>query len=284
MDKKLIFSISISAIIHILVIVLTTIIPFLLGATTLVFSDEEVELTVDLAEDEDDENNEEKNVIIDETTLNIDIVPKQLVKRKFSEELANKIINILKIKEEAKLQKEKELEEKKDKEVLGATEGLNVINTYPLKEHAKVILDNFDFTVTFETVLSLKVNSDGSFRNIMIVKSSGKKIVDKSLENMLIELSEQKITFFSNFKSIEISFVSDGIDLIFTLTAFFQDELNASATNFLLSTILKSAKENNKNNAETMTLLNNLSINQEGNSLALTISADPLFVRDAIKD
>jgi multidrug efflux pump subunit AcrB len=285
--KRLIIWMLISAFVHASAIILSSLLPTLLTATEeLQFTETETEMTKELATEEEDEENEEeeKELIIDKDNLNIDVVSRYSIDKHFSEDIAKELQAILKIKEVEEKQREQENQEQIQLETNEAIQGINVINTYPLQAHANVILEHFDFSKPFEAEIGFRVNSDGSFRGIAVERSTGVKVVDKSLENIFYELSEQKVAFFTNFRKINASFISDGSTLTFTLTAYFKDDLNAMSIHSLLSILLKSAKENNKDDKETMTLLNNLTTERKGNALLFKIIADTMFVKEAIKD
>jgi len=191
---------------------------------------------------------------------------------------------LLKIKEKEKIEATAQTEAKKEYEFNQAISGKNIINIRPLQTHSNVIIENLDFTMPFTFELTFRVNSDGSFRGVEILQSSENKIVDESLKNIFLELSNQKVALFTNFRSIDVSFISDGVNLTFDLTAYFKDDLNASAIKFLLSNLLNASKDNNKNNEETTKLLNNLTLTQNSNALIISINAETLFVKGAIKD
>lgn len=286
--RRLIIWILISAFVHALAIVLSSLLPTMLIASEEVqFTHSETDIIRDIATEEDnnsENDDEERELIIDKDNLNIDVVSKYSIDKHFNEAITREIQELLKIKQIEKNEQKKENEEQIQFETNEAIEGINVINTYPLQAHANVILQHFDFNEPFEAEVSFRVNSDGSFRGIAVERSTGIKVVDKSLENIFYELSEQKVALFTNFRKINASFVSDGTTLTFTLTAYFKDDLNASAIHSLLSILLNSAKQNNRDDEETMTLLNNLTTEQQGNALLFKIVAGTMFVKEAIKD
>ncbi len=287
MYKRLAIYILFSAIIHTIVIVVSTLLPTLLGFGSISISESDIGNTVPVATgDENDSKNENinKELIINEKTLNIDVVKKEQIFTSFNDDLAKELGELLKIKEKEKIEATAQTEAKKEYEFNQAISGKNIINIRPLQTHSNVIIENLDFTMPFTFELTFRVNSDGSFRGVEILQSSENKIVDESLKNIFLELSNQKVALFTNFRSIDVSFISDGVNLTFDLTAYFKDDLNASAIKFLLSNLLNASKDNNKNNEETTKLLNNLTLTQNSNALIISINAETLFVKEAIKD
>ncbi len=286
MSMKLVKWLLISALTHVLVIVLSTVLPLLIGLTfgSPKVRNYEVGLTEEIAEGSDIYQDEEQELNIDKNSLNIDVVPVPRIEDAFPPEIAYELDELIKIYRE-EIAKKNEINQRNQQEQLEkAKAGINVINTYPLGVHADVILKNLDFTEPFDAQLSFRVNSDGSFRAIEVTESSGMPVIDKSMENIFKELSVQKISFFTNFRRLIITMVSDGVDLTFTLKAFLKDNLNASIVYGLLKTGVETGKRNNSDDEETMTLLNNLKLKQQNNSIILTIDAEMLFIKKAIKD
>lgn len=285
MSKRLIFWFIISLLFHFLLIISTTFLPVLFGFGGLqLSSDKSSGITIGLAEGddiaEDVDKKEFEDDIIKHGVLNIQVVPRNKIEDYFNKEISKELTAMLNVIEE-----EKKLEEnKKDIEISNAIEGTNIINTYPLQIHANNLLENFDFTKAFYSQITFKVNSDGSFRGIDVVDSSGYKIIDETLKNIFIEISKQKVSILSSFRQFNISVDSDGDILILTIDMYFKDYSNAQSIQFLTNTLLNSSKNNNKNNVETMTILNNLDIERLNNILKLSITADTKFVKEAIKD
>jgi hypothetical protein len=245
---------------------------------------EKVALTEEIAEGEEIYKDEERELYIDKDSVNIDVVPVSRIEDAFPPDIASELNEQIKIYQEVIAQRKEENKEKQDIELAQAQQGINVINTYPLGVHADVILQNMDFSKPFDAEISFRVNIDGSFRAIDVSESSGMPIIDKSLENIIKELSSQKVAFFTNFRRMSIILDSDGENLSFTLKAFLKDDLNASSIYLLLNTAIQASKINNKDDEETMTLLNSLELKQVSNTILLTIKAGTLFVKESIKD
>ncbi len=280
--------IIISALLHIVLIVSSSVVPLLVSLTTgsPTISNVEVSLTEDVAQWDDDEDNNKDNVapVIDMNSLNIDVVNVSRIEDLFSPDISSELLELIRIYTSEKLSIEEANRNSSNEEVNKAKTGLNVINTYPLGVHADVILENLDFTKAFDASLSFRVNSDGSFRALEILESSGFNLVDESLLNIFKELSVQKIAFFTNFRRIHILIDSDGEDLVFRASSYLKDSLQASSIHMLLNSVLNSSKNNNKNDEETMTILNNLRIERDNNAIIIIINVKSLFVKDAIKD
>ncbi len=286
MKYSLLKWIVISTILHALVIVSSSVLPLLisLGMDSPTLEHTEVSLTEDVYDFDDESNEKHKDLIINKDSLNIDVVKVSQVNKLFLPEVANEVVELIKIYKGDKLQQEKTNKELVNLEIEKAKTGVNVINTYPLGVHAKVILDNLDFTTAFDVEISFRVNSDGSFRAIEMINSSGFDLVDRSLENIFKELSNQKIAFLTSFRRMNVLMDSDGEDLTLTVRSYLKDSLQASSIYFLLNSVLSSSKSNNKTDEETMTILNNLVLTKDSNAIIINVNVKSLFVRDAIKD
>jgi len=141
----------------------------------------------------------------------------------------------------------------------------HLTNIYRAYEEGRISVDAFTVTV------ACKAEPDGSLTNIRLVKSSGEKLIDDTAINIVKELSAMHaLGPLANLSSLSITLQKTPTAATLTAVGFADDpDVTQDFANQLSA--LKFAARFKMENADQMTLLDNVQIASSGNRVSVSL-------------